>query len=108
MTNAMIIMNESISLMNKGILKGSGQFVEMQNEDGDALMVEVPEEIHTFNWWKSRGYAVRKGQKSFIKFPIWKRVSKKVKTDDGEEEESRMFMKLSYFFTLEQVEPMRR
>ena len=32
MTNAQIILNESLSLMEQGILKGSGQFAEIETE----------------------------------------------------------------------------
>ena len=105
MTNAMIIFNESLRLMEEGILKGSGEFVQVENENGEIQEVEMPEEIHTFNGWKARGYSVKKGEKSKIKFSIWKRTSKKVEKENGEEEEkSNMFMKFSSFFTFEQVE----
>lgn len=107
MTNAMIILHESISLMNDGKLNGSGQFAEVETADGK-ITIELPEEIHTFNGWKERGYQVKKGEKSSIKFPIWKHTAKKVETENGEEEEkARMFMKMSAFFTAAQVEPIK-
>lgn len=106
MTNAMIIMNESIRLMEEGVLHGSGQFVEVENEDGTKKTLELPEEIHTFNGWKALGYSVKKGEKSRIKFPIWKHTTKKVEKDGEEEERSRMFQKVSAFFTFDQVEPI--
>lgn len=106
MTNAMIIMNESIRLMEEGVLHGCGQFVEVENEDGTKKTLELPEEIHTFNGWKSLGYSVKKGEKSRIKFPIWKHTTKKVEKDGEEEERSRMFQKVSAFFTFDQVEPI--
>ena len=104
MTNAMIIMNESIRLMEEGILKGSGEFVTVENEDGTTKTVELPEPIHTFNGWKSLGYRVKKGEHSKIKFSIWKHATKKIEKDGEEKELSRMFTKLSAFFTLDQVE----
>ena len=104
MTNAMIILNESIRLMEEGVLHGCGQFVEVENEDGTKKTLELPEEIHTFNGWKSLGYSVKKGEKSRIKFPIWKHTTKKVEKDGEEEERSRMFQKVSAFFTFDQVE----
>ena len=106
MTNEMIIMNESIRLMEEGVLHGCGQFVEVENEDGTKKTLELPEEIHTFNGWKSLGYSVKKGEKSRIKFPIWKHTTKKVEKDGEEEERSRMFQKVSAFFTFDQVEPI--
>lgn len=120
MTNAMIILNESIRLMEEGKLNGSGQFVEVENEDGSKSRMELPEDIHTFNGWKQRGYVVKKGEKSSIKFPIWKHTTKKANTNTGNAEldkmntqinaqggESRMFMKVSAFFTIAQVEPIK-
>jgi hypothetical protein len=108
MTNAMIILEESVRLMEEGKLSGSGTFVEIENEDGTKKHLELPEEIHTFAGWKARGYAVRKGEKSFIKFPIWKHTSKKIESEDGEESEfSRMIIKTSSFFTKSQVEPIK-
>lgn len=56
MTNASIILNESIRLMNEGVLTGTGRFVEVENDDGTTERLELPEEIHTFNAWKQRGY----------------------------------------------------
>ena len=107
MTNARIILDESIRLMEKGVLKGPGKFVTIENEDGTKAEIELPEEIHTFNGWKERGFSVKKGEKSKIKFAIWKHTSKMVENDEGEEEEKmNMFMKLSAFFTLDQVEKM--
>lgn len=119
MTNATIILNESIRLMEEGKLNGSGQFVEIETESG-AKTIELPEEIHTFNGWKQRGYAVKKGEKSSIKFPIWKHTTKFLSTDTGSEAvdkmnaninaqggESRMFMKTAAFFTSAQVEPIK-
>ena len=113
MTNAMIILNESVHLMEEGILKGTGEFVEIENEDGTTTRLEMPEEIHTFNGWKKRGYSVKKGEKSNIKFPIWKYTEKhkaeEEKTGNPLEDAptTNMFMKLSAFFTMEQVEPIK-
>jgi hypothetical protein len=120
MTNAMIIMNESIRLMEEGLLKGSGEFVTIENEDGSKKTVELPEAIHTFNAWKSLGYSVKKGEHSNIKFPIWKHTTKFLNTDTGNAEldkmnaqineqggKSNMFMKVAAFFTFDQVEPIR-
>lgn len=104
MTNEKIILNESLRLMEDGVLKGTGNFIKAEFPDG-IKEIELPEEIHTFNGWKERGYSVKKGEKSQIKFPIWKHTSKKVKNENDEDEEvTNMFMKMSAFFTLAQVE----
>lgn len=95
MTNAAIIEQESMRLVEQGILR-------MVNIGG----VEMPEPIHTFNGWKQLGYSVKKGEKSKIKFPIWKHTTKTVEKDGKEEERSSMFTKVSAFFTFDQVEPI--
>ena len=96
MTNAAIIEQESMRLVEAGVLR-------MVNIGG----IEMPEPIHTFNGWKERGYCVKKGEKSRIKFPIWKHTSKMVEKEGKEEERSAMFAKVSAFFTFDQVEPLK-
>ena len=119
MTNNQIILNESLRLMEEGVLKGSGQFGTMETEIG-AVEIELPEAIHTFQRWKELGYSVKKGEKSSIKFPIWKHTVKMLKTDTDNAElnkanamvneqggQTNMFMKTAAFFTFAQVEPIK-
>jgi hypothetical protein len=119
MTNEMIIMNASLKLMEEGILKGSGVFGEIETDLGTQT-VELPEEIHTFNGWKARGFSVKKGAKSEIRISIWKHTTKMLKTDTDNEEtnkmnqqindqggQTNMFMKVAAFFTAAQVEPIK-
>ena len=119
MTNATIILNESIRLMEEGILKGSGRFAEVETDKGTQT-IELPEDIHTFAGWKALGYAVKKGEKSSIKFPIWKHTTKMLKTDTESAElnamnaqinaqggQTNMFMKTAAWFTAAQVEPIK-
>ena len=101
MTNNEIIRRTSEQLVAEGIL---GTVII----DG----VEVPEPIHTFAAWKSLGYSVKKGEKSRIKFNIWKHATKTVEVTDKdgnatEEQAGSMFMKMSAFFTFPQVEPLK-
>ena len=109
MTNAMIILFESVSLMEQGVLKGTGQFVEVE-KNGEIVKLEMPEEIHTFNGWKQRGFSVKKGEKAKAKFPIWKHTSKEKPENEltGNPLEdapiTNMFMKMFAFFTADQVE----
>ena len=63
-------------------------------------MAGITEEVHTFQVWKSKGYSVKKGEKAVIKIPIWKAVEK----GEGEEKETKMFMKTSAFFKASQVQ----
>ena len=120
MTNAAIIFNESVRLMNEGIIKGTGEFVTMEDEDGNKFEVEMPEPIHTFAAWKTMGYSVKKGEHAVAKFAIWKHTSKMLDTDTGNAEadkmnaqineqggQTNMFMKVSAFFTQSQVEPTK-
>ena len=87
MTNAQIILENSVILAMNGAIKPD-------------------EEIHTFQRWKAMGYSVKKGEKAVAKFPIWKPVTKK--DDDGEEKQTgRMFLKTSAFFSTSQVEPLK-
>ena len=110
MTNAKIILDESIKLMEQGVLKGTGEYITVENEDGTKTQFEMPEQIHTFNGWKSLGYSVKKGEKSTIKFPIWKYTEKAKKEEEktGNPIEdapvTNMFLKMSAFFTFAQVE----
>lgn len=110
MTNAMIILKESVKLMEAGVLKGSGIYGDIITEDGTKKRIELPEEIHTFAAWKEMGYAVKKGEKSKIKINIWKYTQKEKPAEEltGNPLEdapiTNMFMKTAAFFTPEQVE----
>ena len=70
----------------------------------------ITEEIHTFERWKALGFSVKKGEKSDIRFPIWKYGGKKtVNEETGEETISNphCFMKDACFFRRSQVEPSK-
>ena len=58
---------------------------------------------------QAKGYEIRrvfkKGQKAIAKFMIWKYVSKK--SEETEEENSKMFMKVAAFFSSSQVEEIK-
>jgi antirestriction protein ArdC len=76
----------------------------------EKMLRNITEEIHTFERWKELGFSVKKGERSTIKFPIWKYGKKKIEEDeDGKSVESKgyCFMKMSAFFTEKQVEPMK-
>lgn len=113
MTNAAIIMAHSISLMEQGILHGSGIFGKVINEKGEEKEIELPEEIHTFAAWKKLGYSVKKGEHSSIKFAIWKYTEKGKKEEEltgnpiADAPMKNMFLKQAYFFTASQVEPLK-
>ena len=110
MTNAQIILQESIKLMKENKIKGTGEFIVIEKEDGTKEKMEMPEQIHTFATWKKLGYIVKKGEKAVAKFPIWKYTEKQKPEEEitGNPIEdapiTNMFMKMSAFFTAEQVE----
>lgn len=108
MTNAQIIFNESITLLENGIIKGTGRMLEaiVTDKDGneEKKLIEEPEAIHTYATWKSLGYQVKKGEKAKASFLIWKYVKGAKQEESDEEPEARMFMKKAHFFTIEQVE----
>lgn len=117
MTNAMIILNESVKLMEDGVLEGTGEFMEVEDADGNKKQLEMPEAIHTFAAWNSMGYRVKKGEHAIAKFPIWKYTAKMLDTNTGNAEtdkmneeinnqggKTNMFMKVAAFFKYSQVE----
>ena len=106
MTNAQIIMNESIRLMDEGVIGGSGIFGTIEDAEGNKREIEFPEAIHTFNTWKSLGRVVKKGEHAKAAFTIWKQGKGK-KDDDGEETPGHMFMKTAFFFTIDQTEEVK-
>lgn len=66
--------------------------------------------IHTYAHWQSLGFQVKKGEKAVAKFPIWKYTSKKKKEETEEEAQvaGHCFMKMSAWFTDQQVEPIEK
>ena len=107
MTNAQIIFNEAVELMKNGKIGKTGRQYEAEDENGNKIMIDEPETIHTFQAWKAKGFCVKKGEKAVAQFYIWKCVSKEVENSDGmTEEQKRMFMKKASFFSASQVQEM--
>lgn len=122
MTNAQIIMNNRVFLMQEGIIKaaGTGEMIEIETEEG-IVEVEMPEEIHTFNEWKRAGFMVQKGQHAVAKFQIWMPKKAKKKAEDAEDQEGQkrddeeakmaakgFYKKVAAFFTVDQVKPIEK
>ena len=103
MTNEMIILNERFELMDEGILKGTGKYITVENENGDKIKMEEPEEIHTYQGWKALNRQVKKGEKSVATIQIWKHTIKK-SSENNEQEQERMFLTNAFFFKKEQTE----
>lgn len=106
MTNAMIIHNAQMSLMENGIISGTGNTIEFEDAEGNAIECEEPEAIHTYNAWKKLGFQVQKGEKAIAAFPVWTYKSGKIDEETGEEGQAKMFMKKASFFKASQVAPI--
>ena len=65
MTNAQIILQESIKLMKENKIKGTGEFIVIEKEDGTKEKMEMHEQIHTFATWKKiRLYSLKRRKSS--------------------------------------------
>lgn len=110
MTNAEMIMRESLELMKQGILAGVD--TKFTDENGEEVVVAIPEEIHTFDQWKKMGRIVKYGEHAVAKFPVWSPTKKTQrmleendgKLDDKEKKEARMYMRNASWFTFGQTE----
>ena len=109
MDNKTIIFLKRVELMEKGVLKGTGEFVEVEI-NGEIRKFEIPEEIHTYKRWQELGYQVTKGESSFIKFKVWtydnRRIEEEAENGNGNTNTRRRrkcFLKTSAFFTMAQV-----
>ena len=111
MTNEMIILAEAQRLAEAGIIAYTGRTIEAMDAEGNPILFEETEAIHTFAYWKSLGFSVKKGSKAVTQVMIWKCVQKQVQMEDSNgqeitEEQKRMFMKRASFFSASQVEPL--
>lgn len=111
MTNAQIIFNHSVKLLQDGIIKGTGRFFTFEDENGEKVQIEEPEALHTFAIWKQMGRQVKKGEHAIAQITIWKQGKGKTEKDEttGEETETagKMFMKKAFFFTYGQTEAVK-
>lgn len=105
MTNEMIILNERIRLLEEGVIKATGRMASYEDAEGVIHEYIEPEEIHTFNGWKSHGRVPMKGTEAVAKFPIW-RFEPKHYDSSGEEQPEKMFLSTAAFFTKSQTEQL--
>lgn len=111
MTNEMIILWESVELMEKGLIGTTGRTFEVEDKDGNKRILQEPEQIHTFSTWKEMGYSVKKGEHAVASFYIWKYVTggKKAESDESADEaKGRCIMKKAFFFKRSQVEKSKQ
>ena len=95
MTNAQIILNKSISLMEAGLIGTTGRTITFTDVNGESRTVSEPEDIHTFATWKVLGRKVKHGERAKAKIKIWNCQSK-----------NNMGLRDAYFFTFSQTEPI--
>lgn len=105
--------NESVRLMEEGIIGTTGLKIEVVMDNGETVSMLEPEPIHTYAAWKSLGYQVKRGETAVAKFLIWKagksrqQEEAEAAAENGTEispERVRMFMKTAHFFKAAQVE----
>lgn len=114
MTNAQIIFNQSIALMEAGTIKGTGRTFTYEDENGEKHTLEEPEAIHTFARWKEYGRQVKKGEHAKAAFMIWKQGKASKKAQEEAEKngtdtpQARLFMKKAFFFTIDQTEEIKQ
>lgn len=108
MTNQMIILLQQIELQKAGVLKYTGRILHGINVAGEEVEIPEIQPIHTFQRWKTLGYRVKKGEKAVAKFPIWKYIyyGNKEMSEEEAQNTGHCYMKMSAFFTDEQVEPI--
>ena len=99
----MIILNARFDLMEEGILQGTGNIIEVEDENGEKKQIEEPEQIHTYQGWKSLNRQVKRGEKSIATIQIWKHTTQKSKAED-EDDQEKMFLTKAFFFRETQTE----
>lgn len=105
MTNADIIFNERCKLQKEGRLGTTGRVLSFTDDSGKTISFLEPEEMHTYNAWKSLGFQVRKGEKAITKLTIWKyTTTRKSESEEEAQERGHCFLKTSSFFSQAQVE----
>lgn len=131
MNNSQIIFNNSIKLMEDGIIGTTGRQITIEYEkNGEKIkeLINEPEAIHTYAEWKKAGFQVQKGQKAIAKITIWMWTEKKgkmtkeqadninsimvnadgspvAKEGDETRENGHYYMKEAAFFKASQVAP---
>lgn len=110
MTNAEIIMRESLELAEQGILATTE--ATFTDENGEEVTLNVPEEIHTFDQWKKSGRIVKYGEHAIAKFAVWsptKKTQKMLDENDGKVDEKKkselkMYMRNACWFKKSQTQ----
>lgn len=113
MTNAQIIMNNRVFLMQEGLIKATDAVMTITDDNG-TRQINVPEEIKTVREWNKEGRMIKKGQHAVAKFAIWmpkkgKKAQAQAEAEQAQDaEEAEMqakgfYKKVAYFFTFDQT-----
>ena len=114
MTNAMIILMESLKLMEQGTIGTTGRYIDIEQADGTTKRLMEPEPIHTYKAWKALGYQVKRGEKNIAQITIWQQGKARQQPEETDEQnnqqprKARMFLKTAYFFKASQCEAIAR
>ncbi len=110
MTNAEIIFQNRVFLMEQGEIQGiPGTSITVKDDDGERTVM-IPEEIRSYNDWRKAGRQVKKGEHAVAKFQIWMPKKGKAKAEDDEEGKAEadapkgFYKKMTFFFTEGQTE----
>ena len=87
------------------ILRGTIAHLGITPEEASVLIESGNFPVfHTYEHWKSIGYQVRKGERAQFKLSVWKQAKRK---DEDGEKPSKMFLKTSAFFGVNQVDKIQ-
>ena len=107
MTNEMIILNARFDLVRDGKIGTTGQILLVEDDKGNKIEIEEPEEIHTYAGWKELNRQVKKGATAIASFPIWKHCIKKSK-NENEAQKEMVFLKNAFWFKYDQTEEIKK
>lgn len=97
MVNSEKIWKARLELLAAGKIKGTGEYMEVVDEDGNKKQIEIPEEINTYPRWQELGRKVRKREPSVITLQTRQRGKY-----------GRMFTRASFFFAKSQTDEIKR
>ena len=108
--NSQIIFEKEIELAQQGKIPTMERKISV-NLNGETMEINEPSHIYTASQWRNKGYIIRKGEHAVASLYIWRNVNfrpdKDAKTDEnGIVQASHMEKKKSWFFSVDQVEPI--
>ena len=103
--NSQIIFEKEIELAQQGKIPTMERKISV-NLNGETLNINEPTHIYTAAQWRNRGYMIRKGEHA-VAANVNIRPDEDAEVDEnGIVRASRMEKKKSWFFSIDQVEPL--